>query len=636
MKRNVLRGVTALLFIVTLLTGTVFPASAAVDHTHTPANVVRAQDAPVDGVDLIITDIAWTNDPDNDAQVKPGTALQFTVTVKNQGKTDTPSGYQTSVDISANAKKIRTVITDDVIAAGATKTFTTTETWAPAAGDYFITAAVYNANTRAELDARNDNNDYTENLRVANDVLTAPAAALKRGYNKLTYCDDFNSLNTIDVNATGAEGYHWYVTRPWGEPDQRLDIDYSLANGILTIKTENKSAWAWSLCTIDARKTSGFAFNHGYLEYSVRLPYTSDDEEKLKSGVRNPGVWAHPADRVWADVTGVHNVRNVEVDWLEYKGTKYKGGAQFHICLHDTLDLQANDGGKQDHHATTGGKFYHEDGYVVGGDGKFHVFGWAWSEGILEYYLDGKLIHVKTYSKDGYPEPMSEGPGSEKTGIFYPLEEQYMPVVLGAVTEFRMEVEYVRVWQSDGTVKSEPIYSRLATEFLGMYMTDENGKYIRTVTDKNREQIIAASQAWRELIAEEKDEVYQALGVSYDDLLAQAQNGTVSAPGSSDTINRPQQGGADAPEDQPSSSKKEKNTDSGDGLFGLSVWLWVAIGGGVLVLIGMIVVIVILVTHRGAEEAIATETAQDMPEQTDEQPQQTTEIEGEQDPPTTE
>ncbi len=497
------------------------PVAAAPVDVHTPSHVVRTSDATFHGSDLIITDIAWDNDTDHDAQVIPDTPLTFRVTILNQG--DASSGFIT-VDLLANAEKVFTTQTVELKPQNSTVVIFA-NTWTPSVGDYMITATV-----GGDAPENADNNDYTEHLHVSETVLTAPPGALKRGYSKLVYNDDFLSLDTIDVNATGNEGYHWYVTRPWGEPDQHLHEDYDVANGVLTIKTANKSAWAWSLCTIDARKTSGFGFNHGYLEYRVRLPYTSDNEEKLKNGVRNPGVWALATDSVWASITGVHNERSVEVDWLEYKGTKYKGGAQFHICLHDVLDLVGNDNGYQDHHASEGTKFYHENGYTVGGDGEFHVFGCAWSAGMLEYYLDGKLIHVKTYSADGFPDPMPTGTGSTEPGIFWPLEEQYMPIVLGAVDEFRMEVDYVRVWQSDGTVEPQPFYSRLATEFVGKHLTNEKGNAITAVTDRNYQQLLDAEAAWDTLLSDEKEEVNTAAGVSYEALLETAKgvaNGTV-------------------------------------------------------------------------------------------------------------
>lgn len=586
-----MKQIVCLLLTAVLVSVLMLPVSAAPIDVNTPANVVRAEPKAVSGVDVIVTDLAWNNDADNDAQVKPGTSLTFRITLKNQGNKTSDA---ITVEVTASARAILTLQAEP-LKAGATATVTADKTWTPTAGDYRITAAV-----SCGEEANTDNNDYAENLRVANNVLKAPAAALKRGYNKLTFCDDFNSLSTIDTTASGAEGYHWYVTRPWGEPDQRLNVDYHVANGALTVKTANKSAWAWSLCTIDARKTSGFAFNHGYLEYSVRLPYTSDDEVKLKNGVRNPGVWAHPADSVWASVTGVHNVRNVEVDWLEYKGTKYKGGAQFHICLHDTLDLVSDDGGKQDHHATVGGKFFHNDGYAVGGDGKFHVFGCAWSEGILEYYLDGRLIHVKTYSENGYPDPMPTGPGSEKMGIFYPLEEQYMPVVLGAVDEFRMEVDYVRIWQSDGTVKPQPTYSRMATEFVGIYMTDAKGNLVKQVNKDTVPLIYAAEEYWNMLLGDERDEVTRMLGVSYSELLAKAKQGvqngdyqqpTTTVAGMTTTTTAPTANGDQNEGEAPSFP---------------TVWIVVLIGG-LVVLLGMVATIVVL-SVRGRKAAASSDT----------------------------
>ena len=189
---------------------------------------------------------------------------------------------------------------------------------------------------------------------------------------------------------------------------------------------------------------------------------------------------------------------------------------------------------------------------------------------MLEYYLDGKLIHVKTYAEEGFPDPMPTGTGSTELGIFWPLEEQYMPVVLGAVDEFRMEVDYVRVWQSDGTVEPEPFYSRLATEFLGKQLTDADGKLMKTVTDQNYEQLIQAEDEWNTLLSDEQEEVNTALGTSYEELLT-------TAKGVADGTVIPQ---------------KELNTDPAD-LPDPSVWVYAGVFAVVLLLTAGIVVIVL-------------------------------------------
>ena len=566
-----LRGIAVMLTVILLLCVTVPCAAASQTYAHTPANVVRAE--TVEGIDLIVTDIQWNNDSKNDAQVKPNTALTFSVTVKNQGSETSGAGF--SVSLTAEAQQFATLNVEKAVAAGESVTVKATEPWIAVQGDWRITAMADAASVIAE--SNEDNNDLAVHIRSAKDVLTAPQGALKRGFSKLVFSDDFNSLDTIDVDATGAEGYHWYVTRPWGEPTQRLDTDYSLADGVLTIKTANKSAWAWSLCTVDAKKTAGFAFQRGYLEYRIRMPYTSDDENYgPSSGVRNPGVWAHSTNSVWASVTGIRNMRGVELDWLEYKGTKYKGGAQFHICLHDTKN-GPNVGDPQEFHYTEGQTFYHDDGYAVGGDGEFHVFGCAWSEGMLEFYLDGKLILVKTFGEDEYPDPMANG-GPPMLGTFSPLDQQYMPIVLGAVDEFRMEVDYVRIWQSDGSVQPETQYGRWATQFVGKYMTNRDGSNITRVNAKNYQVVLAAEEYWDALLEEEQAEADAILGTSYEKLL-----------------------------------EKAKAIEANGGVAPLTeqVWLWIVVGVVAIAAVGMTAVFLIAKKRKSSKQSDVDETQVD-------------------------
>ena len=43
-----------------------------------------------------------------------------------------------------------------------------------------------------------------------------PEPAASYGFSVLTFCDDFDSIKTIDVNGTGDSGFKWYTNLPFG------------------------------------------------------------------------------------------------------------------------------------------------------------------------------------------------------------------------------------------------------------------------------------------------------------------------------------------------------------------------------------------------------------------------------------
>ncbi len=480
----------------------------------------------VSDVDLIVTDFFWDNDPDSTAQVKPGTPLTFTVVVVNQGTEAVRSSQSFDIDILVDAKKVQSIPHTGALAAGELITVTGTVPWTATKGDHMLTAHV-NASMKV-LENNEDNNDLTYNLRVYDDVLSAPEQALKHGFNKLTFSDDFNSIDTIDVNASGAEGYHWYVTRQYGESDQVYgkDQDFYIENGVLTLQSI-KSAWAHSISTTDTRKTSGFTYNKGLLEARVRLPYTSKDLNRLDKEVRNPGIWAFDAQTMWADVTGEYNTVGIETDWIEFKGTKYRNPktmekeCSFHTVLHHREDTDGDE--KQDYWASVGEEFYYTDGYVISGAtaddmGDWHTLSWAWNTNIVEMYVDGRLINTFTYSDEGLPKPGASSKYAGvpvKDGTFAALNTQYNNIILGAQAEFKMEVDFIRVWQADGTMDPVTEEEKAVSDFADTYLTGKDGKLFNKVTIDNYETILKGEQTFLSFTEEQQAQIDKLIGGSY-------------------------------------------------------------------------------------------------------------------------
>ena len=142
--------------------------------------------------------------------------------------------------------------------------------------------------------------------------LQAPEIAVKHGMTKLVFEDDFESIDTIDVENTGKEGYKWYVERVY-KATPLTPQDFTVANSILTLH-EADPMYNFGLVSTHPKTQVGFSFFKGVLEYRFRIPRPrKNDKEAGETG--EPAVWSFPPDKL-NDKTKDW----VEPDWLEYWG----------------------------------------------------------------------------------------------------------------------------------------------------------------------------------------------------------------------------------------------------------------------------------------------------------------------------
>ena len=453
-----------------------------------------------DLTDLSISDFTW-NDTDSKRIAAPGDVLKdFSVKVTNNGTMDISEDAEFSVDICVDAVNVIATLTHKGgLAAGESVTLTSTpsEKWIATEGDHAVTAFAYGSKYVYEKTQQTEDNQIFYNLYVSDTELTAPEAAAKQGFTELTFSDDFNSVNSIDNDATGKTGYKWYVTRPYGESKQVLDTDYSVENGVLRLHTE-ETKWAYSIATIDIRKMVGFAFNKGYLEYRIRLPESGDEgwdsgweEDANNGGVRNPGVWAYPTDTLWASARGERNVDSVEMDWMEYYGTKYN--YSFSTTLHERHSEMVTDEETgeqtwtQTWHTTCNDASYDK----IGSETEFHTLSCLWDDGYVSTYVDGKLIHTIAYTADDYPSDRTSSAVQQPTvGSMSGMDTQYLPIILGGSEQFQMEVDYVRVWQAPEEATETQVAFSFENDRVSVPMgtrqylrvVDANGNEVRGLT----------------------------------------------------------------------------------------------------------------------------------------------------------
>lgn len=402
--------------------------------------------------DLAVTDFTWNS---MSHTLAPGDVVDgFSVTVTNKGET-IPADAEFAVDICLNAtQELDTFVHEGGLPAGESVTFTSRRKWTAVAGDHALTASVKGTRYLYEYTRTTEDNQLFYNVYVSETALAVPEVAAKHGMTALTFSDHFDNVNTIDNNATGAAGYKWYVTRPYGESTQKLDTDYSVENGILRLHTE-QTKWAYSIATIDIAKPVGFAFNKGYLEYRIRVPVAGDEGwdsgwtgDKDNGSVRNPGVWAYPTTTLWASAKQEKNADSVEMDWMEYYGTKYvhKFGTTLHE-RHSEYVYNEETGKtewKQTWHTAVGQSSYDD----IGSETEFHTLSCLWEDGHVTTYVDGKLIHTIGYATDDAPSDRSSQYSDKPTaGTLSGMDTQFLPIILGGSEQFQMEVDFVRVWQ---------------------------------------------------------------------------------------------------------------------------------------------------------------------------------------------
>src|ERR1035437_6710936 len=100
-------------------------------------------------------------------------------------------------------------------------------------------------------------------------LIAVPSPAAEAGYNTLTFDDEFDSLKTIDVNATKQQGYNWYTDLPFSG-GKTLPPAYSISDGVLTVTSTGWTA-NWALSSFSPGGNVGHSFQYGYFEARMRF-----------------------------------------------------------------------------------------------------------------------------------------------------------------------------------------------------------------------------------------------------------------------------------------------------------------------------------------------------------------------------
>ena len=255
--------------------------------------------------------------------------------------------------------------------------------------------------------------------------------------NTLTFSDDFTTLDTIDVNATGRIGYKWYLTRPFENTTLHPD-DFELTENGIVMKVKEKFSNR-GMTMIDIESAAGWGYTHGYMETRIRMP-----EMPFEEGCNAiPAIWAMPPETGWATAT-----EWVEMDFLEYWGNLFScdpSRRYYTVTMHHQKRVYDTSLDDQVIYWVKNDGTSHHDGLC---DNDWHVMGWLWEEGRLTTYVDGQEIMTQRWSKDGEPVPKAKlVTGESQVGAFSRIDEQILPVTVCGSPNWPLEIDYLNVWQ---------------------------------------------------------------------------------------------------------------------------------------------------------------------------------------------
>ena len=279
-----------------------------------------------------------------------------------------------------------------------------------------------------------------------------PEAAKAAGMTTLVFEDDFDSMDTIDIDATHQPGYKWY-------PDaygHRLTRDYIYQKDSY-IHIGGPQPSSYGLATYSNPLDAGFTVTCGcYMEARIRAGMPTGKYGGI------PAFWTFKladfkGERGWSE--------GGELDVVELFITKNKDGKdQKYFCgtLHHHYRQWTEDGKQERAYASNlvNNCGYRDQFPFV--DDDWHTYAALWQKGHMAWYLDGQLMHSARYSPDALPEyyyrddptplprvhevyPHVTKP--ERIGSHSIFDTDEGVVLLTSRETYPMDVDWVRIWR---------------------------------------------------------------------------------------------------------------------------------------------------------------------------------------------
>ncbi|MBO5670057.1 MAG: family 16 glycosylhydrolase [Clostridia bacterium] len=290
-----------------------------------------------------------------------------------------------------------------------------------------------------------------------NKQIPIPEAAKAAGMTTLVFEDDFDSMDTIDINATHEAGYKWY-------PDAygcRLTSDYIYQKDSY-IHMGGPQPKAYGLVTYSRERDEGYLATCGcYLECRMRAAMPIGEYGGI------PAFWTMGV----ADFMGRPWEHVGELDVVELFVTKNKQDEDqkyFAGTLHDHyLTGNVREDGRPE--KKTGTNMVNACGYLDQfpfTDDDWHTYGALWETGRITWYRDGVKMHSIEYSADALPEcfyrddptplPPAETVWPNNTalkdrrwvGAHTIMDTDKEVVFLTSRETYSMDVDWVRIWRA--------------------------------------------------------------------------------------------------------------------------------------------------------------------------------------------
>jgi beta-glucanase (GH16 family) len=261
-----------------------------------------------------------------------------------------------------------------------------------------------------------------------------PSAAASAAFRRLSFCDDFDSIASIDVHDTGDTGYKWYPHTPGNNLTPK---DFSVAHSELTVEDTDFHN-SWGLATFNYRTHKGHTFQFGYFE--ARIDF--DPTLKRFGGQGWPAFWGLSVRHVMSGLKKKDPTPWTELDFFEaFKGDR----GPHHAFFGGTVHVWKSDGtnatnvrNKQNTYAT-----------LVDWT-QWHTVGCLWTKDKITWYLDGTKVGQQSYSansRGNQPALDEERKVSVPNGVFKLVDSDSIFLILGTGPKWPMNVDWVRVWQ---------------------------------------------------------------------------------------------------------------------------------------------------------------------------------------------
>ena len=289
-----------------------------------------------------------------------------------------------------------------------------------------------------------------------NKQIPIPEAAKAAGMTNLVFEDDFDSMDTIDINATHEPGYKWY-------PDAygcRLTSDYIYQKDSY-IHMGGPQPLAYGLVSYSKQLDAGYLATCGcYLECRMRAAMPIGEYGGI------PAFWTMLKDSFmgkpdWSEGGELDVVELFVTKNAQGEDQKYFAGSLHHH--YRTVD----ENGKA--HITYASNLVNNCGYLDQfpfTDDDWHTYGALWEKGRVTWYMDGVKMHSVEYRADAWPQhfyrddPTPLPPAEtvwpdnpmvkERTrfGAHSIMDTDEEVVFLTSRETYAMDVDWVRIWRA--------------------------------------------------------------------------------------------------------------------------------------------------------------------------------------------